>query len=408
MDEGPRSNSAHGLCLLDLPDHLLSHILACLSTGRALCNALEAHRQFRAIAASDPGIWAPLGGQSTWLLRCKESLDRDWAMVFRRAHCSANVQRLIAVGGDEGDSDSGTSEAVCFDPHSGIWSDLPSMHACRNAPCAAVDYGNGSIYALGGWNEDGEALTSIEVLRVPSATTFGPRDWAEAEEWKEAPSLSERRCFAAAICDESSRLWVCGGGNAMSRGAECMRTVEYTQIHPDLSGQVQWTRAAQLLEPRCGHALATDARASLLYLVGGYSGGVHYQSTVETFDMRGERAGAILPLMAHPRSGCGAGFGPDGALYVMGGSDDGSAMLGSCERFDPREGHWQALPDLSSPRGYLAAAFALDGSMYVAGGCGPMGLPLDNFEAFDTRAGRWRELAPLPTPRSNLALVHCM
>ena len=42
--------------------------------------------------------------------------------------------------------------------------------------------------------------------------------------------------------------------------------------------------------------------------------------------------------MSGARSGPGACFGPDGALYVAGGSCDGSSPLGSMERVDLREG----------------------------------------------------------------------
>ena len=166
-----------------------------------------------------------------------------------------------------------------------------------------------------------------------------------------------------------------------------------------------------MLEARCGLALAADGRSSSLYCCGGYSGGLSYQETVETFDMTGARRSLMLPPMATPRSGCGAGVGPDGALYVVGGSDNGSSMLASAERYDPREGLWHALPDLPTPRGYLAAAFAPDGCFYVAGGVGGPehnSEPVNALEAFDTRAGEWRTMPPMPYARTNHALAFCL
>ena len=268
-------------------------------------------------------------------------------------------------------------------------------------------------------------------------------------------TLPEGRCFAAATCDSSGDLWVLGGGDAMSRGADCYRSVlRFQQDHagdeaagedarddggaaaaaqgakagvvPAIgrgrfqggaleeagSATGEWHTMGQLLEPRCGLALAADLRSSLLYLCGGYSGGLEYADSVETFDMAGVAPSMRLPPMAFARSGCGAGMGPDGALYVVGGSCDGSTMLSSCERYDPREGLWHALPELPTPRGYLAAAFSPSGLLYASGGCSPSGHPLNTLEAFDRSAGKWRAMPPLPSPRSNHAIVlalapHC-
>ena len=54
-----------------------------------------------------------------------------------------------------------------------------------------------------------------------------------------------------------------------------------------------WQAAGTMRRPRCGLALASDARRDALFLVGGYSGGLEYQDTVETFDPESGR-GALL------------------------------------------------------------------------------------------------------------------
>ena len=45
----------------------------------------------------------------------------------------------------------------------------------------------------------------------------------------------------------------------------------------------------------------------------------------------------LLAPMKYSRSGAGSGFGPDGAFYIIGGSEDGAHALHFCERYDPRE-----------------------------------------------------------------------
>ena len=124
-------------------------------------------------------------------------------------------------------------------------------------------------------------------------------------------------------------------------------------------------------------------RASTLFLVGGYSGGLSYQKTVDAHDMR---TGA-----SHPCPTCaitaraGAACGLDGCLYV-GGSPNGQRMLGSCERYDPREGMRHPLADLLTSRGYLSSTFALDGKLYTAGGCVELYDPVDAFEVYEPAA----------------------
>ena len=44
-----------------------------------------------------------------------------------------------------------------------------------------------------------------------------------------------------------------------------------------------------------------------------------------------------LPSMKVPRTGCGVAMGPDGCVYVVGGSPDGSASHATVERLDPRD-----------------------------------------------------------------------
>ena len=116
--------------------------------------------------------------------------------------------------------------------------------------------------------------------------------------------------------------------------------------------------------------------------------------------MLGTRASEMLPPMAAARSGCGAGVGPDGCLYVVGGSDDGCAMLSSCERYDPRAGAWQAMQDLPQSRGYLSASFGPDGCLYVAGGADS-----DALQVFDGAA--WSLRARLPARRFGAASAAC-
>lgn len=416
----PSPLAATATRLLDLPDALLAYVLSFCQDASSVCRALQAHRHFGSVANAEPEtVWSSLSSVHGWLLRC--AVDETPLQYCKRVHLSVPREYIVAVGGDEGLSIGGPPGVALFDPRYNAWSDadvtapgwpsVPQLEAVRNAPCAAVDTASGWMYVVGGFdNAEEEAMASVEVFSGSRAINPGAQ-WDVTGTI--VPPLPEGRCFAAAACDGQGMLFTFGGGDIMSRGARVTKSIVRLELDPNLGKneddtEPAWEEVGELIEARCGAALAADARSSLVYLCGGYGGGHQYHQTVELYDMAGERPGELLPLMAQPRSGCGAGVGPDGALYVVGGSHDGSTMLSSCERYDRREGRWQALPPIEQgPRGYLSATFALDGCLYTAGGCGEMGDALTTFEAFDTRAGKWRGLPPLIAgPRSCHAMLH--
>lgn len=84
---------------------------------------------------------------------------------------------------------------------------------------------------------------------------------------------------------------------------------------------------------RCGHSAVGLFDGSVM-VVGGYEGGVDYLATAELLDPSLSRW-ISLPPMNSPRSGMAASIGPGGAVYVVGGSPDGSGGHRSMERSLP-------------------------------------------------------------------------
>lgn len=419
--------------LLDLPAVLLAHVLKFMSSERDLLDALSTCTALHALGAAEPAIFMPLASRYTWCVRRREA--ESCAELFRRVHTGAASHHLLAVGGDApdqeweglqdtgGDPDELARAVQAFDPSLEEWSGAPSTASVRNASAAASD--GSTAFVVGGWDVDDDddedpnyqTLRSVEVLEP-----YGPVEEMEWQTVKEH-ALPQGRCFAAAACDGASRLWLAGGGDSPSRGATCFRSVLCCaapwEPAPCVDGDAEdedgdeapatpWKEAGQLLRPRCGLALAADARRSELIAVGGYSGGDVYENSAESFDMETGRSFA-LPDMRTPRSGAGVGMGPDGCVYVCGGSPDGSGVLSAVERLDPREGTWKLLPPMPTARGYLAAEFGMGtGHLYAAGGSSATGQPLDAFECFDRAANQWRALPPMPSARANLALLSVM
>lgn len=85
-----------------------------------------------------------------------------------------------------------------------------------------------------------------------------------------------------------------------------------------------------MLQRRCGHAALTLFDGSVVTL-GGYGGGSDYLRSVELLDPAMLRW-ISLPPMTVARSGPAAAVGPGGAIYVAGGSPDGSIGHKSLER----------------------------------------------------------------------------
>jgi hypothetical protein len=135
--------------------------------------------------------------------------------------------------------------------------------------------------------------------------------------------------------------------------------------------------------------------------VGGYAGGMDYLSTVEILNWEGGGRWLKLPDMTYKRSGPGVAVGPDGCIYVVGGSPDGLLGHTSFERLDLREGKWQKLKDMNFGRGYTAACWGRGNSFFVSGGLkadgpGQQSMFQQTMECYDPRANKWTTLVVKP------------
>ena len=140
---------------------------------------------------------------------------------------------------------------------------------------------------------------------------------------------------------------------------------------------------------RGGHQSVYDWRRNHLYCLGGYGG-----RCVPRINGMGRFVPEIISSglgggfqmcqndMSVKRTGAGADFGEDGAIYVVGGSPDGARGHNSLERYDPRVGKWEKLASMEHRRGYLAAKFAPNGNLYAAGGSSLEQFDLFVMEAF--------------------------
>lgn len=386
-----------------LPDMLLSLILKSLPGPRDMCAAIASHRSLAAAAALDAdGIWRPLSAHWEWRLR--RLRDESSYEFCKRGLTRVRSQHIVTIGGCDSDDD---AEMCCslYDVQANRWDGSPGpwpydlkLPLPIDAPAAASD--GDTICIVGGW--DGPEYSALDAVFRLSVL-----DADEVPGWQTLASLREPRCFAGTEMDSAGRLWVAGGGDSIYQGATISAAVEVLHLEEGSAAEsCTWRQAGEMIRPRCGLALCTDLRRPQLFAVGGYSGGNSYEQSVEAIDVH-TGVSRLLPPMAVARSGPGATFNADGALYVMGGSRDGFVGCGSVERMDPRVGKWEALPNLPADRAYLSACSGLDAarSVFAVGGCDTVHAPCDSLYALDPRAAHWRELARMSSARANLASV---
>jgi N-acetylneuraminic acid mutarotase len=93
-------------------------------------------------------------------------------------------------------------------------------------------------------------------------------------------------------------------------------------------------------------------------------------------------------------------MGPDGRIYVVGGSD-GSDLTTALEIYDPATNRWTTGARLPTAREFLAVARGGDGRIYAIGGLAGESV-LNVVEAYSLKTRSWTRVAPLPNRRSGL------
>ena len=171
-----------------------------------------------------------------------------------------------------------------------------------------------------------------------------------------------------------------------------------------------WSAVASLTTPRFGHA-ACEGFDRRIYAIGGRSNpGGSLLSAVEAYAIFGPKGTwtAVKP-MAHARERAVAAAGPDGLIYVAGGSNgstpDTSAPLKTVEAYDIATNTWVSKPNMHTARDGAAAVTGSDGRIYVMGGFGSNFESLNSVEAYDTTTSSWSNVTSMSTPRDGLGAV---
>lgn len=272
--------------------------------------------------------------------------------------------------------------------HGGVWKVRSAM------PVGAVFAGavlglDGRIFVISG-------STGYEVLLTDAVRVYDPK----RDAWTKAAPIPTSRTGHGTAVGSDGKLYVVGGRD---RDRKQNVTEAYDPKHD------AWTRLAPMPTPRdalCAVAAkGADGRVRI-YAVGGRdrSKPGNGLSTVEAYDPATDtwRSQAPLPLYIHAPA---ATLGPDGHIYVVGGTNDRVNSARTMQVYDPREDAWTFGPPLPYGQECGAATFTPgpNGEVLVFGGWDVSPThkrPMRRACAYCPRTGKWRDLPPAPCVRA--------
>jgi N-acetylneuraminic acid mutarotase len=267
------------------------------------------------------------------------------------------------------------------EPGTGRFERIPDLPEGPRQETAVVAL-EGEVYVLGGYDENGQFGTLVEVY------DHGSNSWRRAAD---LPVPMHHANAAAA----AGKIYVLG---FLAAGfVESERAFSY-----DPSAN-EWTEIAPLPEQRRRGASVTVSLDDTIYVVGGLRG-LSSVADVDEFDPSTNTFRPLPPLPRRMDHGVGGAF--DGKLFVAGGRAGGiTSHTDRFDVFDLATGEWTVGPSMPTSRAGAAAAMLL-GRLYVFGGEGNRADPVTGLfeavEVYDVMLDRWFSLTPMDPPRHGM------
>lgn len=282
-----------------------------------------------------------------------------------------------------------TLQVTSAETQTSAWTTLASM------PTGRADFGiaalAGKIYVIGGINENGEPLGTVEVYNPAN------NDWTS-----KMSMLIPRSGFATAIYD--GKIYVFGGN--ISSGF-----VGNAEVYDPESNS--WATVASMPTPRA--YLSANVVGSKIYLIGGekYSStnpyhvetGINecYDPATNTWATK-----TALPTAVYSYASAVA----NNNIYVIGGAkqDHSSSMtlVSNNQVYNSETDKWSILQSVPQTTVYSAAAatqgISSPAAVYFAGGFAVNEYSNKTF-AFMLSNNTWKTVEDMPTARSRLGLV---
>ena len=282
------------------------------------------------------------------------------------------------------------------------WKLSNSFHYPRRA-LASVEV-NGYLYVIGGIDEQGQYVKTVEFTKIDKNGSIGP--------WQTTSSLNEGRFYLAVVGLNNSIYALGGGSGPVGDQNFPISSVEMATIRID-GTLSEWKIVSNMQLPRRG--LKAVAKGNRIYAIGGYSG--IFLKSIEHASVNTD--GSLSPWQIDEQEAILDRYIHSSAiyrdtLYLLGGhvqrsdqvsyGDVESSEITSSGFLSP----WVVEKSrLLIPR-FIATAFAVNQHLYIAGGHnGSNRLNDVEFAPIysDSHIGRWRSTTPLNIPRSAAAAV---
>ena len=227
-----------------------------------------------------------------------------------------------------------------------------------------------TFYVCGGRCSLGQQSTRKVHAYIPETNT-----------WIEMPSMpAPRRAGAGGRI--GNKIYYAGGRDSLN-------TTTATLFEFDCDTKT-WTQKANM--PAGRWACCGDAVGGKLYVVGdeNRTGTTYeYDPTTNSWTQK-----ATLPV----GRGWSAAAGAQGKLYVFGGA--GSAgVLNDCWEFDPQTNTWTQKANMPGPREYHSAVAFNDTAIFIIGGTGDGTNPVNTVWRYSVLTNTWEVETPMPTAR---------
>jgi Kelch motif/Galactose oxidase, central domain len=244
--------------------------------------------------------------------------------------------------------------------------------------------------------EVGAAVLRGEIVVVGGLTDDGAAS-ARADayspasgRWRRLPDLPTA-LHHPMVAAGGGLVYVAGGyGGGLGAGAKLRTVFAFDGL--------RWRARPRLPEPRAAGGAAVVA--GRLYVVGGV-GAVGLARRAFALDLRSGRWSVVsAPTPREHLAVAAAG----GRIYALGGRKAGyDTNVSTFESWAPGETRWRRLADVPGARGGTGAAVAA-GRLVSVGGEEPAGT-IGSVYAWNLARGGWSRLPDLPTPRHGLGVV---
>jgi N-acetylneuraminic acid mutarotase len=286
---------------------------------------------------------------------------------------SAVVVLGVALLGALTDATLGVTPLSAQAPSSGsaTWTDIGSLSMPHHFLGLAAS-ADGRVFATGGVDESGTAMTLVEAYSPGSGT------------WSAVAPVPEARYAHASVRGSNGLIYVIGG-MVDNNPAASVRAYD-----PSSNA---WSPAADMTTSRVG--LAAAVVGGKIYVTGGVTGTRFNRSYLASGEVYDPATNTWSPLasMQEPRYFHAMAAGPDGRIYAIGGTNAMGWMVSTVEAYDPTTKTWTYVASLPTGRYAMGAATGGDGLIYVVGGFTSAVEP--SVLTYDVRSDTWSDAASL-------------